>query len=145
MRNHNILFHPRNLDFAGITALKPQSLKSTMILSLPLTWVSRQLHCYWISPQLLTALITLFSLKSCNWPAIWYHCLSFAIDLFIACVIARSIKIGGCSSKMFSFLFHFSFFFHFTFFIESKRKKTVAKQNTRKQSSVTMWNIKQLY
>src|SRR6218665_2282894 len=35
------------------------------------------------------------------------------------------------------------FFFTF-FFIESTRTKTVAKQNTRKQSSVTMWNIKQL-
>jgi len=35
---------------------------------------------------------------------------------------------------------------HFTFhiFIESKRKNTAAK-NTRKQSSVTMWNIKKLH
>ena len=41
-------------------------------------------------------------------------------------------------------LFFFIFFsFHIFYWI--KKKKTVAKQNTRKQSSVTMWNIKQLY
>jgi len=37
---------------------------------------------------------------------------------------------------------HIHIFSHFTFLLN---KKTAAKQNTRKQSNVTMWNIKKLH
>src|SRR6218665_3514662 len=37
--------------------------------------------------------------------AIWYRCLSFAMDLFIPCLKVHSVKLSGSSSRIFPVLF----------------------------------------
>ena len=57
--------------------------------------------------------------------------------------ISRSLFLSISLSFSLSLSLSFSLS-HFTFLLNQK-EKTAGKQNTRKQSSVTMWNTKQLY
>src|SRR6218665_1323796 len=91
MWNHYICFHPRNLAFVDITPRKQQSSKCTTTLSWPLTLASL------LYSSAAAGLLRCFRLcRSLHSPqssptAIWYHCLSFAVDLFIPC-----LKVPQC-------------------------------------------------